>query len=115
MPRTERRTHRAEVLSDALDLLLESCRKEGNLDLMVVADDLGLVVASSKTERIEAEELAAKLPQSDRSEDVAAFSFHSSGQKLYVGALGNREQATPQMTNVMRGTQRILASADAAH
>lgn len=113
----ERRRHRSTMPAEALSLLLDACRAEGQFDALVVSDDAGLLVAGTSgahTQPIDFEEVAAVLPEPERRRDVeglrtTAFGVH--GQLLYVGAIGgDRTRFAPMVQATLRGVRRILAA-----
>ena len=59
--RLERRKQRSSSCAEALELALSAAADGGELDVVLVADDFGMLVASSKTE-LELDMLAAITP-----------------------------------------------------
>lgn len=111
----ERRRRRSTLPSEALSLLLDACRAEGQFDALVVADDAGLLVAgTSNAQAIDFEEVAAVLPEPERRRDVEGLrttAFGVDGHLLYVGAIGgDRTRFAPMVQATLRGVRRILAA-----
>lgn len=106
----EKRVRRSEFRSEALELLLESCRSRGGFDAMVIADERGLLVASSTAGAPDAVALASVIPSEEHRRSVprlAAQSFGAHGQKLYLAGIGGR--SSDALADAVRGAVRILA------
>jgi hypothetical protein len=73
----ERRRTRSELPSEALLLQLDACRRDSNVEAMVIADDEGLALASCGDQDA-CEEIAARSAQVGRR--VAEFSGTLLGQ-----------------------------------
>jgi hypothetical protein len=116
----ERRNRRSSQPAQALSLLLDACRSRGSFDALVVADDMGLLVASAsapsspEAAAIDVEEVAAVLPAPEHRRSVRRLrttAFGVEGQVLYVGAIGGDDaRIAPEVLATLRGVRRILAA-----
>jgi len=118
--RVERRTRRSNDCGTALGYQLTACAERAGVELMLIASADGLVVASSGGERVDSEEVAARLAslslcaeshgelwRPDRS--VAARGFDLDGEALIVCAAGpDTVGAEQELGNAIRGARRIL-------
>ena len=117
----ERRSRRSEERGVALGYQLEACAQRAGADFMLLADDRGLLLASSAPDPRESEEAAALLASlglCDHSSGelwragrvVAALSFVAQGQRLIIGIGGHRLEGTPpEVEQAIVGVKRILA------
>ncbi len=119
----ERRTRRSEQLDLALGYQLEACVERAGLNAMLLADQDGLLVASSPGTSREKEEIAAILPLLARGQDftgnllgrgvmchtVAVSAFHTADTDLFLCALGDNGEGTfEEMALAKTGVTRIL-------
>lgn len=117
----ERRKRRSSACADALELALSSAAQGGGLDVVLVADDFGMLVASSHTE-LELDMLAAITPIVSRGKarasikrngeqrELSVKSIRVQDETLHVAALGG--DASARALGVMRSvtaTRRILS------
>lgn len=117
----DRRTRRSPESHVALRYQLEHTRESAGLSALVLADDDGLVVASSG-DRALCAELAAIAPLHSRSPlgmpmppllrgaEVAVRPLQMNGQHLYMCSVGGGMARDALLSHSMRGVQRILAS-----
>ncbi|MCX5743379.1 MAG: hypothetical protein NT062_12875 [Proteobacteria bacterium] len=120
----ERRIRRATSVQQALQFQLESCRMDGQIDAMVVADGDGLPLASSG-DTYACDEVAArmvlvgsKIQRFDgtllgdgASWDVQMRRLDVDGTELLVCAIGgSMEQRARQIARGAEGALRILAA-----
>lgn len=116
----ERRKQRSSSAADALELALSSAAQEGSLDLVLVADDFGMLVASSQT-GLDLEMLAAVAPIVSRGRARASVKRNGDlrglgvkavkvlGETLYVAALGGEPSARAlALMRSVTATRRIL-------
>ncbi len=122
MQRTERRTSRSPNVTEALRLQLRRSAHLSGASSMVLADDDGLVLASSRNDAV-AEEVAAvarflgssgthegPLPSSAGPQHVSVHRFGRSPARLYLCALGGRaEVRAVEIHRAIRGIERILS------
>jgi hypothetical protein len=116
----ERRKQRSKGVADAIELALSSAAQEGELDVVLIADDSGMLVASSHTE-LDLEMLAAITPIVSRGRakatikrngdhrDLSVKSIRVLGETLHIAALGG--QPSTRAMGVMRSVtaaRRIL-------
>lgn len=116
----ERRKKRSIKVADALELALSAAAAGGDLDVVLVADDAGMLVASSHTP-LDLEMLAAITPIVSRGRakanikrngehrDLSVKSIRVFDETLHIAALGGDAQA--RALGVMRSvtaTRRIL-------
>ena len=117
----ERRRRRSSDRGQALSYQLEACVERTGAAFMVLADDGGLVLASSDWDAAECEEAAAKMAtlglcessvgevwREDRS--VAVLAFQAIGQRLMIGIGGpSVDGLLPEVQRAIEGAQRILS------
>ena len=116
----ERRKHRAASAADALELALSSAAADGQLDVVLIADDSGMLVAASHTP-LDLEMLAAITPivsrgrakanvkRNGEQRELSVKSLRVFDETLHVAALGGDAQA--RALGVMRSVtaaRRIL-------
>jgi hypothetical protein len=108
----ERRRNRSDNRSEALELCLEACRTKGNFDVVVVADEDGLLVGSSKNAGgHDVSVVAAVLPERTRHpERLSSILFKSTGHSLFVGAIGGGREPQGKLVDAMHGARRILGT-----
>jgi hypothetical protein len=121
MQRTERRTSRSPNVTEALRLQLRRSATLSGARSMVLADDDGLVLASSRPDPA-ADEVAAvarflgtsgthegPLPCAAGPEHVSVHRFGRGRARLYLCALGGRaEVRAVEIHRAIRGIERIL-------
>ena len=108
----ERRTKRSNFHAQALDYLLDAVAHAHDVD-MVLADEAGLLVASS-TDTSTAEALAAVAPLAFDGELEAAMAVDCldlEGQAVYLCAIGDDLACQSSMDSARHGITRILQSA----
>ncbi len=117
----ERRRRRSNFVGLALQYLLSSMARQRKLFGMVLADEAGLVVASSK-DCPDAEEMAAIAPLMESSiactvatplTEETALSIHRlrvEQTKLYICAMGHHERSKRGAEGAASAVQLILAS-----
>lgn len=117
----ERRIRRSAERGVALNYQLEACAERAGADFALLADEQGLLLASSARDKRESEEAAALLASlglCDHSSGelwragrvVAALSFVAQGQRLIIGIGGRRLEGTPpEVEQAIGGVKRILA------
>ena len=118
---SERRKQRSGSAADALELALSSAAQGSELDVVLVADDFGMLVASSHTD-LELDMLAAITPIVSRGKarasikrngehrELSVKSIRVHDETLHVAALGG--DASARALGVMRSvtaTRRILS------
>jgi len=125
MPTTERRRRRSDLITQALTYQLAACCEDGRMHAMVLADDLGLPLASSgdpaTCDEIAAsmalvaartDQFAGTLYRSGRHWEVEMTRIPVDGSHLMVCAVGGTaEQRWRQIARGARGTRRILGAA----
>jgi hypothetical protein len=119
----DRRVRRSERLDLALSYQLEACVERLGLEEMLLADQDGLLVASSAGEASSSEEIAAILPLLARGHDftgnllgkgvtchtVAVSGFRAANTDLFLCALGDNGPVTfDQIALAKEGVARIL-------
>ena len=120
----ERRVKRSNRLETALEYQLEACAERAGLEAMVLADDAGLLVASSPWSSERSETIAAFLPLlvegsdylgilrqevGDGEEPVLISAFEAAGSELFLCAVGGFGGATHQeIARAKVGVRRIL-------
>lgn len=120
-PPYERRRNRSENAADALELALKSAVDRGNLDVLVLVDDEGMVVAQSPT-TMDLSMLAAITPIVGRGRavprvrrggelcEMSVDTLEIHDELLYVAALGGERRARRrEIRGSIAATQRILA------
>jgi hypothetical protein len=125
MPTIERRRCRSELITQALTYQLDACCEDGRMHAMVLADDLGLPLASSGDPGA-CDEVAASMAMVAARTDQFAGTLYRGGQHwevemtripvdgshLMVCAIGgSAEQRWRQVARGVRGTRRILGAA----
>lgn len=125
MPTPERRRRRSDLITQALTYQLAACCEDGCIHAMVLADDLGLPLASSgdpaACDEIAAsmalvaartDQFAGTLYRGGRQWEVEMTRIPVDGSHLVVCAVGGTaEQRWRQVARGARGTQRILGAA----
>ncbi len=120
----ERRFRRSEQTDEALTYQLDACVERAELDIMLLADHDGLLVATSQSSGDDTEEIAAILPLLARGHDfigslvshggsscleVAVSAFHISDSELFLCALGGNDQEVFNELEIAKsGVTRIL-------
>lgn len=119
----DRRVRRSEQLDQALAFQLEACVERVGLEEMLLADQDGLLVASSAGSTTHSEEIAAILPLLARGHDftgnllsqgatchkVAVSAFHAAETDLFLCALGDNGCETfAEIAQAKLGVTRIL-------
>jgi len=121
MTKSDRRHLRSQNTTRALNLQLESCRKDAALDGLILADDDGVCLATSGDPNA-CDEVAARLPFIGRK--VPAFEgvmlgtdtgwrirmrrIEISGADLYLCAIGDGDDHQAILTRSARGVSRII-------
>lgn len=82
----ERRKQRSTAAADALELALSSAAASGGLDVVLIADDSGMLVASSPTP-LELEMLAAITPIVSRGRAKANIKRNGEQRELSVKSI----------------------------
>lgn len=107
----ERRKRRSASVAEALELALSAAANEGDLDVVLVADDYGMLVASSHTP-LDLEMLAAITPivsrgrakasvkRNGEQRDLSVKSVRVLEETLHIAALGG--DASTRAMGVMR-------------
>ena len=121
--RRERRQRRSERTETALIYQLQACAERASASTMVLADQDGLLVASSQWGEDRSEELAAILPMLTLGTDfgglmmnampggpqVVVSSFRAAETDLYLCAIGDfSDQMHEEITTAKSGIRRIL-------
>ncbi len=112
----DRRARRSAVRTEALDHLLSACRSGADLEAIVLSDDRGRVVAASAAAHVDAEMIAAALPDPTLLAEcslVRAVRFAHGVHTLYMGAVGAGPRAFAPLPAAIEGAKRILAATDA--
>jgi len=116
----ERRRRRSGDQFVALRYQLEHAREQGGIEALVLADDSGLVVASSGDAAV-CSELGAMAPIMSRSflgvppspllrgAEVAIRRVHVYGQDLFLACVGGGVARDAHLACSMTGVERILA------
>ena len=119
--RPERRKQRSSSTAEALELALSAAADNGELDVVLIADDFGMLVASNKTD-LELDMLAAITPivsrgrakasvkRNGEERELCVKSIRVLGETLHVAALGG--DCSSRALSVMRSVtaaRRILA------
>jgi hypothetical protein len=117
----ERRKRRSGMAAEALELALTSAAERGRLDVVLIADDSGMLVASSRTD-LELEMLAAIAPivsrgrakanikRNGKDRQLSVKSIRVWDETLHIAALGS--DASGRAVGLMSGVtaaRRILA------
>lgn len=117
----DRRLRRSNDRFVALRYQLEHTRERGGIEALVLADDDGLVVASSGDSAV-CSELAAvcplmarslmgmPMPPTLRGAEVAVRPVRVYGQDLYIGCVGGGVARDAHLVHSKGGVERILAS-----
>jgi hypothetical protein len=125
MSANERRRRRSSDPNQAISFQLETCRRAGGLEAMILADDHGLCIAASGYAPA-CEEVAARVSVMNR--EVPGFEgeiwtdherwrvhvrrFHIDGMELCLCAVGGMDDGRAhQVERSLRGVKRILAVA----
>jgi hypothetical protein len=122
--KTNRRSHRSHDTLEALHLQLDACRKDAELDGMVLSDEDGLTLAATG-DAVACDEIAARLPLIGRKVSdfegvllsaengwrVRMRRFIVAGTELYLCAIGGSEQRDAELGRGVGGAARILAAA----
>ncbi|HEX3762484.1 MAG TPA: hypothetical protein VHW23_27470 [Kofleriaceae bacterium] len=125
MPTLERRRCRSELITQALTYQLNACREDGRMHAMVLADDIGLPLASSgdpdACDEVAAsmamvaartDQFAGTLYRDGRYWEVEMTRIPVDGSHLVVCAVGgSAEQRWRQVARGVRGARRILGAA----
>lgn len=117
----ERRQRRSSDRFLALRYQLEHTREKGSLEALVLADEEGLLVASSGDASICAElgavaplvanaVMGMPMPPLLRGAEVAIRPLHVYGQRLYLASVGGGVARDVHLQSSRCGVQRILAS-----
>lgn len=117
----ERRQRRSSDRFIALRYQLEHTREHGNIEALVLADDEGLVVASSGDASTCAElgaiaplvarsAMGMPMPPLLRGAEVAIRPVRIYGQSLYLASVGGGVARDAHLSTSRNGVQRILAS-----
>ncbi len=117
----DRRQRRSTDRFVALRYQLEHTRDQGKLEALVLADEQGLVVASSGDASICAElgavaplvsgsPMGMPMPPLLRGAEVAIRPFHIYGQRLFLACVGGGVARDAHLSTSRCGVQRILAS-----
>lgn len=116
----DRRERRSDELHLALRYQLETSRASAALDALVLADEEGLVIASSGDEGL-CEELGAfapfacrarikmPLPTSLEEGDISYEMVKVHGQQLFLAGLGGNVAREAHLTRSREGVERILS------
>jgi hypothetical protein len=115
----DRRTRRSTDRFLALRYQLEHTREKGGLEVLVLSDDDGLVIASSGDAAICAElgaiaplvsksVLGMPMPPLLRGAELAIRPVAIYGQQLYLAAVGGNVARDAHLTTSRQGVQRIL-------
>ena len=124
MSTIERRRRRSEIITEALTLQLDACCEDGRVHAMVLADDLGLALASSgdpgACDEVAAsmamvaartEQFAGTLYRGAQHWDVEMTRIPVAGAHLVMCAVGgSAEQRWRQVARGVRGARRILGA-----
>ncbi len=117
----ERRVRRSLERGEALSYQLDACVERTGAKFMVLADDGGLVLASSSWDADECEETAARMATLGLCEDsvgevwredraLAVLGFSAIGQRLTLGIGGpSVDGLLPEVQSAIDGAKRILA------
>lgn len=117
---TERRKLRSPKVAEALELALSGAVERGSLDVVLIADDLGMLVANSRTE-LDLEMLAAITPivargrarasikRNGEQRELSVKSIKVLDETLHVAALGGDAQGRALgLMHSVAATRRIL-------
>lgn len=120
-PLRERRKQRSTSAAEALELALNRAADRGSLDAVLIADDLGMIVAHSDT-RLDLAMVAAVTPIVGRGRASATVKragqpraltvrpLHLQDETFYVAALGgNFGDRNREVASSAAATKRILA------
>lgn len=120
----ERRLHRSSNCTEALHHQLDACRRDGNIDALVISDDEGLTLAASG-DRFACDEIAARtalvgrriaefsgtLLGHDQAWDVQMKRIEIAGAELMVCAVGGSDAMRQrQIERSAAGAVRILTA-----
>lgn len=125
MSTIDRRRCRSEIITQALTYQLDACREDGGMQAMVLADDVGLPLASSgdpdACDEIAArmamlatrtDQFAGTLYRGGRHWEVEMTRIPVDGSHLVMCAIGGSpEQRWRQVARGTRGARRILGAA----
>jgi hypothetical protein len=121
---SERRRRRTDDVMEALHLQLDACRESAALEAVVIADDLGMCLASSGAPAM-CYEVAARLPiLARKAGDFAGVLLGASGgvpvgvKRINVGDTeliacvlgGDQERHGAELRRAEQGVMRILAA-----
>jgi len=120
-PHQDRRQHRSTHAAEALELALTHAARRGRLDVVLLVDDQGMLVAKSDTE-LDLSMLAAVTPivgrgqavprirRGGESRDMSVDVMELLGEQLYVAALGGTYRTRArEVTSTMAAARRIMA------
>lgn len=120
-PTFERRRQRSDHAGEALGLALTAAARRGGLDVVVIVDDEGMVVASSET-TLDLTMLAAVMPIIGRGQavprirrdgeprDLSVTAFDLLDERLYLAVLGGCHKArVRELRGSQAATRRILS------
>jgi len=117
----ERRRRRSNERETALRFQLEHTKERGGIEVLVLADRDGLVVAAAG-ESAECEELGAVAPLMSRAPlgmplppllrggEVAVRPLALHGQELYLAAVGGGVARDALLRHSLSGVQRIMSA-----
>ncbi len=119
----ERRVNRPADIPSALACAFDHAVARADLDVLLVADEFGTVVANNTT-HLDLQELAAVTPivgrgralatvrRQGRERELSVRSMHVLGETLYVAALGGDDarHRDREVVNSIAATRRILLS-----
>lgn len=114
MNETERRLNRTPDQNVALVRWFDACRTRGGLSALVLADELGSVVAGVGEADVDLDAIAARLPDarwSSTMPELRARTMYCEGIPLFVGAVGEGDRAGIELSRAVAGADRILRSA----
>lgn len=120
-PTFERRRCRSNSAAEALELALTGAAQRGKLDVVLLADDTGMLVANSRTD-LDLSMLAAVTPIVGRGRatprvhrdgerrDMSVHPLELAGELFYVAAIGGDHKTRQrELRGSAAATQRILA------
>ena len=108
----ERRVRRSAIRSEALEMMLEACRRRNSLEALLVSDEQGMLLAGSSKHGVDLNAVAAALPDWPNAPDnqLNAIPFSLEQHCLYVGSIGVLSAISPTLVEAANSAKRILAA-----
>jgi len=109
---SERRVRRSAIRSEALEMMLEACRKRNSLEALLISDEQGMLLAGSSEHGVDLNAVASALPDWPNAPDnqLNAIPFSLEQHCLYVGSIGVLSAISPTLVEAANSAKRILAA-----